>query len=106
MTPEGKVKERVKRILKRYHPALYEEWPVRAGYGSPTLDCIGWLLGQAFAIETKAPGKKPTARQIETMRAMKEGGAKIFLIDGEKFPYTTLERWLARTYHERKSAQA
>lgn len=105
MTPEGKVKERVKRILKRYHPVLYAHWPVQAGFGSPTLDCNGALLGRAFSIETKAPGKKPTARQLDTMIEMKAAGIKIFLIDGAKFPYTTLEVWLARTYHECQPAK-
>jgi hypothetical protein len=104
MTPEGKVKVRVKRILDRYKPALYAHWPVQTGFGAPTLDCNGALWGQAFSIETKAAGKRPTARQIETMREMKAAGIKIFLIDGGKFPYTPLEVWLAKTYHERKPA--
>jgi hypothetical protein len=101
ITPEGRVKDRVKRILAQHKPQLYAHWPVQIGYGAPTLDCIGWIFGQAFAIETKTPGKKPTPRQIQTMREMKMGGAKIFLIDGEKFPYQSLEVWLARQYKHR-----
>lgn len=105
MTPEGKVKVRVKRILEPYKPALYAHWPVQTGFGAPTLDCVGWFFGQSFAIETKAPGKKPTPMQLSTMRDMKAAGAKIFLIDGEKFPYLPLKQWLARTYVERCGSQ-
>lgn len=105
MTPEGRVKIHVKRILEKYKPALYAHWPVQTGFGAPTLDCNGAILGIAFSIETKAPGKMPTARQLATMREMKAAGIKIFLIDGGKYPYRPLEVWLAKTYYERQPAQ-
>lgn len=103
-TPESKVKAKVKRILKQYEPMVYTHWPVQAGYGSPTLDCVGsikppWMeYGIPFTVETKRPGQKPTPRQLHTMRMMKQGGYKVFLIDGEKYPYTILETWLARQF--------
>jgi hypothetical protein len=100
-TPEGKVKERVKRILAKHKPQLYAHWPVQAGFGAPTLDCNGAILGHPFTIETKAPKKKPTPRQILTMQEMKVAGYKVFLIDGEKYPYTLLEKWLAQQYKHR-----
>lgn len=100
-TPESKVKARVKLILAKHKPQLYAHWPVQAGFGSPTLDCNGAILGKAFAIETKAPGKKPTPRQISTMVDMKRAGYKIFVIDGVKFPYDVLEKWLALQYKQR-----
>lgn len=99
VTPESKVKKRVKAILDRYKPFLYAHWPVQMGFGAPTLDCNGAILGTSFSIETKAPGKKPTQRQINTMKEMHDAGIKIFLIDGtDKFPYTPLEVWLARQF--------
>lgn len=101
VTPEGHVKIQVKRILAKHRPQLYAHWPVQAGYGAPTLDCNGAIFGQAYAIETKAPGKKPTARQLDTMREMKAAGYKIFLIDGDKYPYRPLEVWLAQQYKQR-----
>lgn len=101
-TPESKVKARVKRILDQYKPALYAHWPVQTGFGAPTLDCVGAFYGRAFAIETKAAGKKPTARQIATMREMKCAEIKLFLIDGENFSYRPLQEWLARVYAERE----
>lgn len=105
VTPEHKVKVRVKRILDQYRDYLYAHWPVQMGFGAPTLDCNGSLKpphlenGIPFSIETKAPGKKPTARQIQTMQEMRKGGIKIFVIDGtDVFPYSNLERWLARQF--------
>lgn len=100
-TPEGKVKDRVKRILQQHKPQLYAHWPVQTGFGAPTLDCTGAIFGRAFAIETKAPGKIPTPRQISTMLEMKKAGYKLFVIDGGKYPYQPLEVWLAQQYKHR-----
>lgn len=95
ITPEGKVKTRVKAILQPYKPFLYAHWPVQMGFGAPTLDCNGAILGAPFSIETKAPGKKPTEQQLQTMHDMHCAGIKIFLIDGERYPYLPLQKWLA-----------
>jgi hypothetical protein len=86
MTPEGKVKALVKAALK-----LHDAWsfmPVQNGMGTPSLDflCAARFRGMAvmFAVETKAPGKKPTPRQELTIAAMQAVGIKVFVIDGEK----------------------
>lgn len=93
-TPEGKVKAKVKKLLTAYK--CYQFWPVQMGYGAPTLDCIGWCNGFAFAIETKAPGKKPTKRQLSTAIKMRDAGAPVFIIDGtDKDDSVHLEAWLA-----------
>ena len=83
-TPEGKVKDRVKRLLKKYN--CYQFWPVQTGYGAPTLDCIGCHAGFFFSIETKAPGKHLTPRQSLTKEDMEEADARVFVI-GEKRLY-------------------
>lgn len=77
-TPEGKVKDKVKRLLKKYN--CYQFWPVQTGYGAPTLDCIGCHNGFFFGIETKAPGKHPTPRQHMTMADMLDSKAAVFVI--------------------------
>jgi hypothetical protein len=82
MTPEGRVKAQVKKILAGYED-LWQHWAVQNGMGTPTLDCTGWYRGRAFAIETKAPGKEPTPRQIITIDKMEKAGGKVFVIDGE-----------------------
>jgi hypothetical protein len=78
-TPEGKVKDAVKKMLKGF--GAYFHMPVQAGYGAPTLDFIGCHRGKFFAIETKAPGKTPTPRQLLTIREMEAARAITFVID-------------------------
>lgn len=92
MTEEARVKLRVKEILKNY--ACYQYWPVTNGMGAPTLDCIGCYKTKFFSIETKAPGKHPTPRQEVTMKAMRDAGAAVFVVDGSAVSYTALINWL------------
>lgn len=80
-TPEGKVKDKVKRLLKRFN--AYQHWPVQTGYGAACLDCHGCYNGLYFAVETKAPGKKLTARQELTVKDIQDRGGAVFVI-GEK----------------------
>lgn len=113
MTPEGRVKDHVKRLLRRYGTAVHVHWPVQTGFGAPTLDCTGGCrigsrpLSAAFAIETKAPGEKLTARQELTKASMEEAGWKVFVIgehrytndDESQFEYSgmlELKQWLDR----------
>ena len=96
-TPEGKVKDKVKRLLKKYD--CYQFWPVQSGYGAPTLDCLGCCNGFFFGIETKAPGKHPTPRQRLTMEDMESAHGKVFvigekLVDGIYSGLGELEAWL------------
>jgi hypothetical protein len=68
--------------------------PVQTGYGSPTLDYLGSSRGRAFAIETKAPGKKPTVRQKAIIKEMEHAGMKVFVIAGNPKEYEELRLWL------------
>jgi hypothetical protein len=61
MTPEGKVKKEIKAYLDSI--GAYHVWPVPTGYGSPMVDCYACINGKFYAIEVKAPGKKPTPKQ-------------------------------------------
>ena len=93
-TPEGKVKARVKALLDAKGKNLFYWMPVQSGYGRATLDFVGSYHGQFFAIETKAPGKKPTARQQLIIKEMEEAGGQVFTIwdtDGLR----DLEVWLS-----------
>jgi len=92
-TPEAKVKRHVSQTLKRAE-AVYYFMPVQTGYGSPTLDYLGSSHGRAFAIETKAPGKKPTLRQVAIIREMEAAGMKVFVIAGDPKEYEALRLWL------------
>jgi hypothetical protein len=68
-TPESKVKDGVKKVLKAW--GLWYYMPVQNGMGVVgipdivgcrpvviTADMVGRTMGQFFAIETKAPGKR------------------------------------------------
>lgn len=81
LTPEGKVKEKVKRLLKKYN--CYYFMPVQTGYGAPTLDILVCAGGVFLAIETKAPGKKPTARQELTISEIRRAGGLTIVVDGD-----------------------
>ena len=82
MTPEGKVKRKIKRVLARYD-RLWGDWPVPGGYGKSTLDYIGNAGGRFFAIEAKAPGEEPTTLQENAMRDIRRAGGATFVIDTE-----------------------
>lgn len=90
-TPEGKVKTRVKSILKAHK--VYYHMPVQNGMGAPSLDFICCHKGHHFEIETKAGNKKPTPRQAETMRQVEEAGGKTFLVN-EVSGEAELKNWL------------
>lgn len=100
MTPEGRVKAKVKSLLSGF--SAYQHWPVQAGYGKPCLDCHGCHNGRYFAVETKAPGKRPTPRQEITIEEIQEAGGATFVIglyktNDSKFPYSGMKElyeWL------------
>lgn len=91
-TPEGKVKRKVSALLKSM-PRVYYDMPVPGGFGGVTLDYVACANGRYFAVETKAPGKAPTARQVATMAQMRRAGAIVFVISDDA-GVERLEKWL------------
>lgn len=91
MTPEGKIKKVISNYLKRID-GLFYNMPVPGGYGVSTLDYLGCYRGKFFAIEAKAPGKKPTDRQRIMMEDIEDAGGKCFVIDSEDL--SELETWV------------
>lgn len=81
-TSEKTVKERVKRLLKKYGVTYF--MPVQSGYGGTALDFICCIKGRYFEVETKAPGKHPTARQLLRMDEVKDAGGAVFVV-GEEY---------------------
>lgn len=82
VTPEGRVKARIKQVLTHY--GAYYHMPVQNGMGSPSLDFIACHHGRYLAVEAKAPGKKPTTRQLNTMRKIAAAGGAVFVVDDER----------------------
>jgi hypothetical protein len=93
-TPEGKVKRKVSAYLKSLQPDCYFEMPVPGGFGKSGLDYSCCYKGLAFYIETKAPDKKPTPRQNQTIAKQRRAGAAVFVIDGD---LTELKNWIEST---------
>jgi hypothetical protein len=92
-TPEGRVKNQVRKVLKKY--PHWGFWPVQMGFGRTALDYIGCIGGKFFAIETKANGAEPTDLQRSTMIAMIKAGGKVFLIQSTDDPRIhDLELWM------------
>lgn len=99
MTPEGKVKEALKKALKAC--GAYYHFPVQNGMGAPSLDCIVCYKGVYCAIETKASGKKPTARQTVTMEAIRAAGGTALYIDSVEQAKEI--SWALESAHQRVS---
>lgn len=90
-TPEGAVKDKVKKLFNKY--GAYYHMPVQNGMGAPTLDFIACVLGYFFAVETKAPGKHPTPRQQVTMAEMQLSGGFVFVVSCTA-ELAVLEEWM------------
>ena len=82
MTPEGKVKAKLKARLNTLPEPVYQFWPVQQGLGASTLDCLLCYKGCFHAIETKAPGKHLTPRQEVIANTIREAGGVVFRVDG------------------------
>lgn len=104
-TPEGLVKDKVKKLLAAYgifpaskagaFPELACGWyymPTQAGLGVKGIpDFMGHYQGKFFSIEAKAPGKVPTGFQSLQIEAIRTSGGAVFVIDGDTSEFET---WL------------
>ncbi|HTE41979.1 MAG TPA: hypothetical protein VK629_14230 [Steroidobacteraceae bacterium] len=80
MTPEGKVKAKLKKSLSTW-PELYQYWPVPGGFGATTVDVLICWRGSWVAIECKRAGvREPTPQQAAVMKQMRAAGAKTWLV--------------------------
>ena len=79
-TPEGKVKDKIKKYLKSKD--IYYTMPFTAGYGASGVpDILVCHQGKFIAIECKANGNKPTALQAEHMNRITQGGGIAVVAD-------------------------
>ena len=80
MTPEGKVKARLKKQLNEL--GVYHFSPFQAGMGRAGIpDVIGCYRGVFVAFECKAGSNKPTALQEREMQAIREAGGYAHVIN-------------------------
>lgn len=102
MTPEGKVKREITKILdywSNYLP-MYVWMPVPNGYGKSGLDYHCVIDGHTLIIEAKALGGEPTSRQRQALKTYVEAGATCFIIS-EQAGLDALKAWFWRWAPER-----
>lgn len=94
MTPEAKVKDKVKKILKAH--GVYYAMPHGAGYGNAGVpDFLCCVQGHFLAIEAKAKGGKPTALQVKNMEDIRNSGGISLVVDEDVLAKETLE-WIIK----------
>jgi hypothetical protein len=82
MTPEGKIKEKVKKFLRENN--VYFFMPVQSGYGQRTLDFLCCFKGRFIAIETKREGKMLTGQQKLIAEDIEAAGGDVLVVDSEE----------------------
>lgn len=79
-TPEAKVKDEVKKILKEH--GAYYAMPVASGYGNVGVpDILACYRGLFIAIECKAGRGKPTALQLANLSNIAAAGGIALIIN-------------------------
>jgi hypothetical protein len=82
MTPEGKVKKRVKAILDELK--VYHFSPMQNGMGRAGIpDIVACHSGKFIGIECKAGDNKPTALQERELNRILNAGGEAFVINEE-----------------------
>lgn len=80
MTPEAKVKAKVKKILADM--GAYYAMPLGTGFGNSGVpDFLVCFQGAFVGIECKANGNKPTALQLHHMMQIRKAGGRSFVVD-------------------------
>lgn len=93
MTPEGRIKNKIKKLLAEYGTNIYVFMPVPGGYGKRTVDYLGCIHGVFFAIEAKKPGGRATALQDAALEDIRAAGG-IGLVVNDDASLAELKRWL------------
>lgn len=89
-TPEAKVKEKIKNILKEH--GAYYAMPMGTGYGSSGVpDFLVCLNGEFLAIEAKAGRGVPTALQEKNMRDIEKAGGRTLVVNEQSLELKVLE---------------
>ena len=110
MTPENKVKAQIKALLHAYdiQPAAKagtfaraEGWYYSAVQGPMSVrgipDFIGHYRGKFFAVEAKAPGKKPTGFQALQIHSINVSGGAVFVVSDDE-SLKVFSDWLLERY--------
>jgi len=89
-TPESKVKDKIRKILKDYN--AYYAMPIGTGYGNSGVpDFLCCVNGEFLAIEAKAGKGTTTALQEKNMREIEAAGGRTLVINEESLRLGVLE---------------
>lgn len=78
-TPEAKVKEKIKKILKEH--GVYYAMPMGTGYGNSGVpDFLCCIKGTFLAIEAKAGKGETTALQKKNIREIENAGGDAWVV--------------------------
>jgi Holliday junction resolvase len=88
-TPEAKVKAKCRKLLDTF--GAYYFFPATGGYGrSGVPDIVGSYKGKFFAIECKAGKGKPTALQLNEIKAINDSGAVAIVVNEDNIDDVTV----------------
>jgi hypothetical protein len=80
MTPEGRVKSRIKKILK--DNGVYYAMPMGTGYGNAGVpDFLCCWKGKFIAVEAKANGGTTTALQKKNLEEIGDCGGETWVVN-------------------------
>ncbi len=80
MTPEGRIKAKVNKMLAEFGSDCWRFMPVQTGYGTPALDYILCFRGHFVSVETKRDGQDLTPLQKSTRRSMWGAGGIVLRV--------------------------
>lgn len=90
-TPEGAVKEAVKKLLAASHVYFFS--PATAGYGTSGVpDIVCCVQGYFLGIECKAGNNQPTALQERELQRIRDAGGTAMVVNEANID--TLAAWL------------
>lgn len=91
MTPEAKVKKKVRLVLTQLN--CYFFFPATGGYGrSGVPDVVACVKGRFVGIECKANGGKVTALQQQNLKDIELNGGASIVVNEDNVD--TLKEWL------------
>lgn len=107
MTPEGKVKEKIKELLKSYGSDVYYFMPAMGTFGKNGVpDIVACVHGAFLAIEVKADKHKnpPTAIQEKNLNDIKQAEGHALVIDANDLVF--LRGYIDGVIRSRKDTHA
>lgn len=78
MKPEARIKADIRAFLLAQGAYVFA--PVQMGMGMTTVDQLVCLKGKFIGIESKVPGKHPTARQYQALREIEAAGGQSYWV--------------------------